>query len=149
MKQLRVPIRLMTFYPPLIGAGIRVREVSPQTDRVVVEMKLTWWNANFARSHFGGSLSMMIDPFYALMIMHQLGPGYVVWDRQATIHFDAPGRSRVRAIFELPPDVIDGYRRRLDVDDRLDVVLPAEIRDESGALVAHASKTIHIRRTGG
>lgn len=64
MKQLEVPLRLMNLYPPLVGAGIRIKEVSPAHDRVVVEMKLTWWNANFARTHFGGSLYMMIDPFY-------------------------------------------------------------------------------------
>jgi hypothetical protein len=138
----------MNLYPPLIGARIRVREVASGCERVVVEMKLTWWNANFARTHFGGSLYMMIDPFYALMIMQQLGPGYVVWDREATIHFRAPGRSRVRAVFDLPRETVDGYRRHLADHDRLDLVLPVEIRDADGTLVlvAEALKSIYVRR---
>ncbi len=74
VKQFQVPLRMMNFYPPLLGARIRVKDVSPARDRLVVEMKLTWWNANFARTHFGGSLYMMIDPFYALMLKQQLGP---------------------------------------------------------------------------
>lgn len=86
----------MNLYPPLLGAGIRIKEVSAAYDRVVVEMKLTWWNANFARTHFGGSLYMMIDPFYVLMLKHQLGDGYVVWDREATIHTsERPGGQRL------------------------------------------------------
>lgn len=136
----------MNLYPPLVGARIRVREVSRNTERVVVEMKLTWWNKNFARTHFGGSLYMMIDPFYALMIMQQLGPGYIVWDREATIHFRSPGRSLVRAVFEVPRETIDGHRRHLIDHDRLDVVLPIQIHDEHGTLVAEASKSIHIKR---
>jgi hypothetical protein len=145
MKQLQVPLRLMSLYPPLIGAGIRVKEVSGTYDRVMVEMKLTWWNANCARTHFGGSLYMMIDPFYALMLKHQLGPGYVVWDREATIHFRAPGRSKVRAVFELSSATVAGYRAELAKQGRLDVVLPIEIHS-SGTLLAEASKVIYARR---
>jgi acyl-coenzyme A thioesterase PaaI-like protein len=145
MKQFEVPLGLMNFYPPLVGAGIRIKAVSPAHDRVVVEMKLTWWNANFARTHFGGSLYMMIDPFYALMLKHQLGPGYVVWDREATIHFRAPGRSKVRAVFELPPDMVAEYRAELNRHGRLDVVLPIEIHDANDALIAEASKVIYMR----
>ncbi len=136
----------MNFYPPLVGAGIRVKEVSSAYDRVVVEMKLTWWNANFARTHFGGSLYMMIDPFYVLMLKHQLGPGYVVWDREATIQFRAPGRTKVRAVFQLAPETVARYRVKLDTHARLDVTLPIEIHDSAGTLIAEASKVIYARR---
>jgi len=146
MKQFQVPLRLMNLYPPLVGAGIRVKEVSPVYDRVVVEMKLTWWNANFARTHFGGSLYMMIDPFYVLMLKHQLGPGYVVWDREAIIQFRAPGRSKVRAVFELAPETVARYRAELDARDRLDVTLPIEIHDSTATLIAEASKVVYARR---
>lgn len=146
MKQLQVPLRLMNLYPPLIGAGIRIKEVSAAHDRVAVEMKLTWWNANFARTHFGGSLYMMVDPFYALMLKHQLGSDYMVWDREATIRFRAPGRSKARAVFELSPATVDGYRAELAKHGRLDVVLPVEIHDSSGTLIAEASKVIYARR---
>jgi hypothetical protein len=79
------------------------------------------------------------------MIMHQLGPGYIVWDREATIQFRAPGRSRVRAVFELSRETVEGYRRHLEDDDRLELVLPIAILDEDGALVAEASKSIYVR----
>lgn len=145
-KQLRVPLWLMNFYPPLIGAGIRVKQVSRANDRVVVEMKLTWWNANFSRTHFGGSLYMMLDPFYVLMLTHQLGPEYVVWDREATIHYRAPGRSKVKAILELPPSTVAEYRAKIDTHGHADLTLTTEIRDNAGTLVADATKVIHARK---
>jgi hypothetical protein len=147
MKQLQVPLRMMNLYPPLVGAGIRIKQVSAGYDRVVVEMKLTWWNANFARTHFGGSLYMMIDPFYVLMLKHQLGHGHVVWDREATIHFHAPGRSKVHAVFELAPAAVAEYRAELERHGRVDVVLPIEIHDSAGTLIAEATKVIYARRT--
>lgn len=149
MKQFQVPLRFMNLYPPFLGAGIRVKEVSSACDRVVVEMKLRWWNANFARTHFGGSLYMMIDPFYALMLKHQLGPGYVVWDREAIIQFRAPGRSKVTAVFDLAQETVAGYRAEIDDRGRLDVTLPIEIHDSTGALIAQASKVVYARRLDG
>lgn len=80
------------------------------------------------------------------MLKHQLGPGYAVWDREVTIHFRAPGRSKVRAVFELSPDMVAEYRTALDRHGRLDVVLPIEIHDTSDALIAEASKVVYMRR---
>ncbi len=70
-----------------------------------------------------------------------------MWDREATIHFRAPGRSKVRAVFELSPETVAGYRAELDTHGRLDVTLPIKIHDTSGTLVAEASKVIYARRT--
>ena len=38
-----------------------------------VEMKLRIWNQNYVGTHYGGSLYSMADPFYMLMLMHNLG----------------------------------------------------------------------------
>jgi hypothetical protein len=51
-----------------------------------------------------------------------------------------------RAVVELPPATVELYRSQLSTNGRLDVELPIEIRDKTGALIADASKMIHIRR---
>ena len=38
-------------------------------------------NRNYVGTHFGGSLFAMTDPFYMLMMMRNLGPDYIVWDK--------------------------------------------------------------------
>ena len=45
---------------------------------VEVELRLTWWNRNAVGTMFGGSLFAMTDPFYALMLQHNLGRDYAV-----------------------------------------------------------------------
>lgn len=86
----RAALRL---YPPYLGAGIRVEEIAPDLRRVVVAMPLTRLNRNYVGTHFGGSLFAMTDPFYMLMLIQNLGPRYVVWDKRSSIRFRKPGVS--------------------------------------------------------
>jgi predicted cobalt transporter CbtA len=71
--------RWINFWPPFLGAGIRVRRIAPDMKAADVEMKLRWWNANYVGTHFGGSLFAMTDAFYMLMLMANLGRDYIVW----------------------------------------------------------------------
>src|SRR6185436_1285267 len=85
-------LRLMRFYPPYLGAGIRITEVSEDLRAVTVELALKAWNRNYVGTHFGGSLYAMCDPFFMFLVIQAMGPGYVVWDKAATIDFLKPGR---------------------------------------------------------
>ena len=86
--------RAVNLWPPFLGAGIRVTHVAPDMKAIDVEMKLRWWNANYVGTHFGGSLFAMTDAFYMLMLMANLGRGYIVWDKAATIRYRKPGKTR-------------------------------------------------------
>jgi hypothetical protein len=79
--------RWINFWPPFLGAGIRVTHIAPDMKSVDVEMKLRWWNANYVGTHFGGSLFAMTDAFYMLMVMANLGRDYIVWDKAASIRY--------------------------------------------------------------
>jgi len=102
--------RWINFWPPFLGAGIRIRYISPDTKAVDVEMKLRFWNRNYVGTHFGGSLYSMTDPFFMLMLLDNLGPEYLVWDKAATIRFKKPGRGKVRAEFRLSDEQLDETR---------------------------------------
>ena len=93
--------KLINLWRPLRGAGIRLKHASPDLRSLDVEMRLTRANRNYMGVHFGGSLFSMTDPFYMIMLTKALGPGYVVWDKAATIRFRRPGTSTVHAHFEL------------------------------------------------
>src|SRR6266436_1108157 len=79
--------RWINLWPPFLGAGIRIQNIAPDMKAVDVEMKLRFWNANYVGTHFGGSLFAMTDAFYMLMLMHQLGDEYIVWDKAASIRY--------------------------------------------------------------
>ncbi|WP_133130635.1 DUF4442 domain-containing protein [Legionella yabuuchiae] len=54
----------MRFWPPFLGAGIRIKDFSEDYTYILVAIKLRFWNQNYVGTHFGGSLYTMIDPFY-------------------------------------------------------------------------------------
>jgi hypothetical protein len=65
--------RGMKFWPPFLGAGISVKSLSDDFRDAVVELKLGRLNRNYVGTHFGGSLYAMTDPFFMIMLLHNLG----------------------------------------------------------------------------
>ena len=85
----------MRWWPPFLGAGIRVRSLADDYREAVVELRFGRLNRNYVGTHFGGSLYSMTDPFFAIMLMHNLGGEYLVWDKSGSIEYVAPGRGTV------------------------------------------------------
>jgi len=54
--------RRLSWYPPFLGAGIRVERVSDDFLEIDVAMGLRWFNRNYVGTQFGGSLYAMTDP---------------------------------------------------------------------------------------
>jgi len=139
-------LKLLRFYPPYLGAGVSVAQVAKELNVLEVEMKLSHWNRNFAGTQFGGSLYSMCDPFFMLMLMMQLGDGYVVWDKSASIEFLKPGRGKVKARFELPRIRVDELRAEVDEKGKIDPLFEVTVLDEQGEPVARVRKVLSVRR---
>jgi hypothetical protein len=141
----KLMLRLVNVWPPVAGAGIRVRW-GADLKSVDVEMKLRFWNRNFVGTHYGGSLYSMTDPFYMLMLIKNLGPGYVVWDKAASIRFRKPGRGKVRAEFRLTDAQLDDIHEQLNTLPKYEPTYKVEVKDEAGEVVAEVEKVLHIRK---
>jgi hypothetical protein len=139
-------LRWINFWPPLLGAGIRIQHIAPDMRAVDVEMKLRFWNANYVGTHFGGSLFAMTDPFYMLMLMANLGRDYIVWDKAATIRYRKPGKGTVRAEFRLSDSQIDDIREKLKTLPKYEPVFSVEVKDQAGLVIAEVEKVIHVRK---
>jgi acyl-coenzyme A thioesterase PaaI-like protein len=137
---------LVNLYPPYLGAGVRVTHVAEDFRRIDVRMALHPWNRNYVGTHFGGSLFAMADPFFMVMLIEQLGPGYVVWDKTGSIRFRRPGRGTVHARFELPPERVEEIRRAVEADGKIEPTFTVGITDERGEVVAEVEKLISIRK---
>jgi acyl-coenzyme A thioesterase PaaI-like protein len=146
MKTKRKLLRWMNWWPPFAGMGIRVRRIADNTREVDVEMVQRFWNTNYVGVHFGGSLFAMTDPFYMLMMLENLGPEYVVWDKAGAIRFRRPAKGTVRAEFRLTAEQIEEVRRAADTQEKVERVFAVEIKDQSGEVVAVAERTLHVRR---
>jgi acyl-coenzyme A thioesterase PaaI-like protein len=139
-------LKMLRFYPPYLGAGVSVGFVAPDLSVVEVEMKLSPWNQNFVGTQFGGSLYSMCDPFFMLMLMMQLGEGYVVWDKSASVEFLRPGRGKVKARFELPPARVEELRRETEERGKINPSFEVTVVDGAGEAVARVRKVLSIRR---
>jgi hypothetical protein len=95
---------------------------------------------------FGGSIYAAVDPFYMLMLIKVLGPGYVVWDKAASIRFRRPGRTTLHAHFLLDQAIVDDIRAELERVEKLDRHFTVELKDATGEVHAIVEKTVNIRK---
>lgn len=137
---------LINFYGPFLGAGIKLKSMSPDFRQAHVSMNLTFYNKNYMGTQFGGSLYAMIDPWYMLMLIKNLGDGYIVWDKAATINFRKPGTGRVHAHFNLKQEQIDEIKKTVETQTKMDYVFKVQIVDDSGKLIAESDKVLYIRK---
>lgn len=138
--------RGMNLWPPFALSGIRVLEVSPDHRRVVVRLRRSRLTSNYVGTLFGGSLFSMTDPFWMIMVMRNLGPGYVVWDKAGEIEFVSPGRSDVTATFELEPAVLDELRAEAADGRKVLRWFPVDVVAADGTVVARVRKQLYVRR---
>ena len=138
-------LRLVNIWPPFAATGIHVNWGSDMKSAEVT-MKLRPWNRNFVGTHYGGSLYSMCDPFYMLLLIKNLGPEYIVWDKAAGIRFRKPGKGTVRAEFRLTDAQLDDIREQLKTLPKYEPIYTVEVKDGSGDLVAEVQKTLHIRK---
>ena len=136
----------MNYYPPYLGAGIKVKHVNDSVTRFEVVMRLRWYNRNLFGTHFGGSLYSMTDPFFVFILVANLGQNYIVWDKTATIKFLKPGKTDVKAIFEMTEEKIAQIKEEVDQLGKKTYLLSVDILSTSGEIVAQVEKEVYVRR---
>ena len=139
-------VKMINWYPPYIGAGIKLKKVNQDKTRMEVELRKTWFNKNLFGTHFGGSLYAMCDPFYVFIVHNYLGRGYVVWDKSAEIKFIKPGTGKVKAIFEISQEKLLELKAEVDNNGKHTVFFETIITNEDQEIVAKVRKEIYMRK---
>lgn len=137
---------LWNFWPPFLGAGISIKIISKDFHYVRAQLKRWPWTKNVVGTHFGGSIYAMTDPFYMALLIYNLGPNYIVWDKAATIRFKKPGITDLFAEFELNKEDLDGIKQKLESSPKIDWERDVLVKDTNGEVVAEIHKVIHIRK---
>lgn len=138
--------RLFNWWPPFRAAGIRVRSISPDFRSATVELRMRLFNRNYVGTHFGGSLFAMTDPFWMILLIRRLGPGYRVWDSAAQIEFVKPGRGTVVAQFVLDEATVADIRTATAGGDKHLRWFETDVVDAQGEVVARVRKQVYVRR---
>ncbi len=145
-KRMKRLMKLMNWYPPYIGAGIKVKSVNDSATRYEIIMKHRWYNRNIYGSHFGGSLYSMCDPWYVFAVAAYFGDDYIIWDKSASIRYLKPGKGTMKAVFEISPEKLSEMKREVDEAGKKTYHFSTYIYDTSGMEVAEVEKEIYIRK---
>jgi len=137
--------RGINFWPPFLFAGIRVLAVSDDFRSAKVRLRLGRLNRNYVGTHFGGSIFAMTDPFWMLLVMQNLGRGYVVWDAAAEIEFVSPGRGDIFAEFVLTDDRLAEIRELTQEGKKALIWFDTEVLAADGSVVARVRKQVYVR----
>ncbi|MDN5698245.1 MAG: DUF4442 domain-containing protein [Rubrobacter sp.] len=138
-------------FPAFRGTGARVDYIAPDLREVLVRIPLGWRTRNYVGTTFGGSMYAAVDPFYAIMLMQNLGSDFIVWDKAAAIRYRRPGRTTLYARFVLGEEELSGIREELaaggsDGRGSVDRVYQVDLTDASGEVHATVEKTLYILR---
>jgi hypothetical protein len=137
---------LINVYPPYWGTGISLKSISPDYREICVQMKMRWYNRNYVKTHFGGSLYAMTDPFFMVMLIHILGKEFTVWDKAAHIDFIKPSQGTVTARFLITEEQIKNIMRYTSDGQKYLPEFSVDIENEVGETVARVVKTLYIKK---
>ncbi len=133
-------------WPCYWGTGARVTSISADWREVRVRLPLSWRTRNLVGTIFGGSLYAAVDPFFMIMLMENLGPDFLVWDKAAGIRFRRPGRSALTATFRLDEAELGEIRALLRDLPKVDRVYTVDLVDREGVVHATVEKVVHVSR---
>ena len=142
-RQLRL---FMPFWPPLLGAGVRIREFADDGSRVLDTQRPNRITRNAVGTAFGGTIMTMTDPFYMLASMTRLGRSYNVWDVRAEVDFVKPGRGTITADMRIDDATYDLIREKTADGSRYLHWFEVDVTDESGDTVATVRRQVYYRR---
>lgn len=146
MYHIKTLMRKIRYYGPFLGSAIRVTSYNKELTWLRVEMRLTWYNRNVFGVHFGGSLYAMCDPWYATIISHHLGKGYIVWDKAAAIRFIKPGKGTVHAEFKVEKNALESIETDLKTLRKKEYQFLCTVYNGRQQVIAEIEKTIYVRR---
>jgi len=133
-------------FPAYFGTGAHVTYISSDWREVRVAVPLSLRTRNYVGTIFGGSMYGAVDPFYMIMLIRNLGPGYVVWDKAASIRFLKPGRRTLEASFQIDEAELAAIRAALDTQRSVDRTYTVRLADPEGVVCAEVEKLVYVRR---
>lgn len=128
------------------GTGGRLKYIAEDWSEVQLDLPLSWRTRNYVGTIFGGSIYAAVDPIYMLMLIHRLGPEFVVWDKAASIQFKKPAKEILHAEFVVSDEELATIRAALETQRSVDRIYTIELKDRGGNVCAIVEKVIYIRR---
>jgi hypothetical protein len=132
--------------PAYRGTGARVMYIASDYREVRLKLPLSWRSRNVVGTIFGGSLYGAVDPMYMILLMKNLGPDFVVWDKAATIRFRRPGRGTLYGTCRIDEAELDAIRAATADGSAVDRLYNVDLVDDAGVPHASIEKVVYVKR---
>lgn len=146
IKHPRLFRHVLNFYPPFRGTGAWCTFIADDWSEMRIRIPLSWRTRNYVGTIFGGSLYAGMDPHFMFMLMHRLGPDYLVWDKAASVRFRRPGRGQLTAVCRMPDAEVEEVRRILETQEKVDRTYSVDLVGKDGTVHATVEKVVNVRK---
>ena len=136
-------IKIINFWFPFLGSGIKIKEINEQQNKFLISLRLTTRNKNLFGTQFGGSLYSMTDPFFVFILVLNLGDEYIVWDKSAQVDFIKPGKSKVFSTIEIPMSRIAEIKNEIDAIGKSTYFFETAIVDNDQKIIDKGQKEVN------
>lgn len=144
MKLRNMPF-IWNFWPPFLGLGISIKNISNDFKKVTTVLKKRPWNANYFGTQYGGGIFCMTDGVHMLMLIRNLPKKYKIWDKAASITYLKRGLTQLSAEFILSDDDLKFIESEIKNKSAIDWTADIDIKDTSGQIVAQVRRTLSIK----
>ncbi|ANM30053.1 hypothetical protein ABI59_11435 [Acidobacteria bacterium Mor1] len=139
---------MLSLYPPLFWARVRVREFAPDFRYCRAEVKRSFLTRNFHGTTFGGAIFSGGDPFHAILYWQSFareGLPVQTWLKSANIDYKKPAASTLTLEFRLSERDLDDARRDLDRHGRHVRTHQVDAVDQDGRICAVLRNEVYMR----
>ncbi len=131
-------------FPAYHCSGGKVEFIAGNWHEIHVSVKLKIKTRNYVGTVFGGSSFGALDPMFMIQLIKILGPGYVVWDKAATVKFLRPISRKVCARFLVDDRLIARIKKTVEEKKEMDITLPVWFEDKAGKKYVEMDKVLYI-----
>lgn len=140
---------VMNAWPPLLGAGIRIAEISPDWRYARIELRVNKLTANMHGAAFGGSLYSMTDFMFGTLVARVMGAGYEAWTRTGTFQYLSPGRDGAYLEIKFSEAEEQWVRQTVEQDGYCNVPYTCVVKNADGSIAGIGQQDLHVRPRGG
>lgn len=122
----------------------RITKVTEDLLKVDIKIPLSWKNANYVGTIFGGSLFSATDPIYMVQLLNILDEDYVVWDKSSEIKFKRPAKKVGYASFVFTADEIEQIKKDVAEKNEIELIKNLQITGPNNEVYCELTKVLYV-----
>ncbi len=135
--------RLLSFYPPFFLLGAKVR-ISEDYRNIRLRLPIRWYIKNNNGVMFGGAISMLSDPFPAI-VFEKIFDNISAWTKGMQVKYIIPAKTTIEANIVITGEEITFLKSQLEEAGKAEKTFNYYFVDKKNRQVAFISNTIYLR----